>query len=183
MRSDVKRSMAALNNQPPDKKEIVSVRFFGQLKEDFIMMYGLTPFERRSLGLFDAMHELEKDFFGDTWAGTNLRSRSFSTDIKDEGDKYVLEAELPGFAKEDISIDITGDTLTLSAERGSETNEDEGKNYIRRERVYGSYRRSFNISGVDSDAVGAEYKDGVLTVSMPKKEPKAPSSRRLEIKG
>ena len=61
-------------------------------------MFGLTPFERKSYDLFNAFHDFENDFFGEN------ALQSFKTDIKDEGDKYVMEAELPGFDKDDIKL-------------------------------------------------------------------------------
>lgn len=141
-------------------------------------MFGLTPFERKGYDLFDAFHDFENDFFGAKTPFASCR-----TDIKDEGDKYVMEAELPGFEKEDIKLDINGNMLTLSAEHNTESEEkDEKGKYIRRERSCGSYQRSFDISGVDAANIGAEYKNGILSVSLPKKAEEVPQSRRLEIK-
>lgn len=141
-------------------------------------MFGLTPFERKSFDLFDAFHDFEKDFFTG-----NLPMNSCKTDIRDDGDKYVMEAELPGFEKEDIKLDINGNYLVLSAEHKTES-EDKKKdgNYIRRERSYGSYQRSFDVSAVKTDEISAEYKNGVLTVVLPKKTETAPETKRLEIK-
>ena len=65
-------------------------------------MYALTPFERNSFDLFNAFNDFDKDFFG------RYTTPRFKTDLRDEGDKYVMEAELPGFDKEDITLDITG---------------------------------------------------------------------------
>lgn len=143
-------------------------------------MFELSPFvQRRSIWSYDPFREMEnigKDFFG---RGENMR---FRADIKDVGNAYELEAELPGFAKENISIDIEGDYLTVSAER-SETKEEKNDKggYIRRERYCGSFSRSFDISGVDAQNIAAAYKDGVLKLTMPKKEAKLPASRKLEI--
>lgn len=138
-------------------------------------MYGLTPFERKSYDLFNAFHDFENDFFG----GTSMQS--FKTDIKDEGDKYVMEAELPGFEKEDIKLDISGNDLVLTAEHKAET-EDKQDKYIRRERTYGSYQRSFDLTGIDAEKIDAEYKNGILTLNLPKMQETAPATRRLEIK-
>lgn len=141
-------------------------------------MFGLTPFERKSYDLFNAFHDFEKDFFGN-----ETSFNSCKTDIKDKGDKYVLEAELPGFDKQDISLDIDGGFLTLTAEHSSENEEkDNDGKYIRRERSYGSYRRSFDISNVNADKIDAEYKNGILTVALPKKEIAPPETKRLEIR-
>lgn len=141
-------------------------------------MYGLTPFERKSYDLFNAFHDFEKDFFGNAPSFNSCK-----TDVRDDGSKFVLEAELPGFDKQDINLDINDGFLTLTAERCSENEEkDKGGKYIRRERSYGSYRRSFDISNVNADAIDAEYKNGILTVNLPKKEIAPPTSKRLEIK-
>ena len=106
----------------------------------------------------------------------------FRTDIKKVDGSYVLEAELPGFKKEDINIDIDKDCLTISAERKSEEKEDKGDNgFVRRERYYGAYTRSFNVSEIDVEGIKAAYENGVLTLTMPKKAPVKPESKHLEI--
>ena len=105
------------------------------------------------------------------------------TDVRETDDAYEVDIDLPGFKKEDINIDIDKDCLTISAERKSEEKEDKGDNgFVRRERYYGSFSRSFNIKGIDTDAITAEYNDGVLTLTMPEKTPEVPAARRLEIK-
>ena len=139
-------------------------------------MFALTPFEKRSYDLFNAFHDFEDDFF------KSQQLRSFKTDIRDDGDKFVLEAELPGFEKEDIRLDITGDTLTLSAEHKTETEDTKKDNYIRRERTFGSYQRSFDLTGIDTDKIEAEYKNGILELTLPKMTEQKPETRRLEIK-
>jgi HSP20 family protein len=140
--------------------------------EELIMMNFITPWERNTMSLFD---DFEKDLFSMT------RSQSFKTDIKDEGDKYVLEAEMPGIPKDDIKIDINGDTLTIAAEHEESKEEKDDKKYIRRERTFGSFTRSYDISGISAENISADYKDGVLILNMPKKAPEVPSSRRLTI--
>lgn len=139
-------------------------------------MYGLTPFERKSFDLFNAFHDFENDFFG------GMAPAAFKTDIKDEGDKYLMEAELPGFEKSDIKLDISGDTLTLSAEHSDSSEKKDGDNYVCRERSYGSYQRSFDISGIDADKIDAEYKNGILYMTMPKKQKAQPEIKRLEVR-
>ena len=139
-------------------------------------MFALTPFEKRSYDLFNAFHDFEDDFF------KSQQLRSFKTDIRDDGDKFVLEAELPGFDKQDIKLDITGDTLTLSAEHKAETEDKNKDNYIRRERTFGSYQRSFDLTGINTDKIDAEYKNGILELTLPKLAETKPETRRLEIK-
>ena len=140
-------------------------------------MYAMTPFGKRDYDLFDMFDDFDRSFFAPVSDNKRIR-----TDIRDEGDKLILEAELPGFAKEDINIDITDNMLTLSAEHStqSEDKDKEGK-YIRRERSYGSYKRSFDLTGIDPEGITAEYKSGILTLDLPKHQQEQPKSRRLEI--
>ena len=142
-------------------------------------MFELTPFGYRRVSAYNPFRELE-EMSRSFWNDTELTA--FRTDIKQQDGHDILEAELPGFKKEDISIDIDKDCLTISAEHKSEENEDDkDKGFIRRERYYGSYSRSFNIKGIDADAISASYNDGVLTLTMPEKTPEIPAARRLEI--
>ena len=129
---------------------------------------------------WDPFSDMEKRFFNDSTP--DRRPAAFGTDITDEGTYFELKADLPGFRKEDIHLNLDGDTLTITAERHSryEQREHQGK-YIRCERSYGSYSRSFNIKGIDADAISASYNDGVLTLTMPEKTPEIPAARRLEI--
>ena len=144
-------------------------------------MFELIPFGGHRVFAYDpfrAFDEMERSFFGES-RGNALSA--FRTDVVDTGDAYKLDAELPGFKKEDIKIDVENDVLTISAER--KLNNDESKpNFVKRERFYGSYSRSFDVSGIEVDQIEAAYNDGVLTLTMPKKVETAPASRRLEIK-
>lgn len=146
-------------------------------------MFELIPFDRtvRRIASFDPFRELdnmERTFFGNT----DIVS-AFRTDVSDTGDAFKLEAELPGFNKDDIKIDIENDCLTISAERKLDTtDEDKKTNFVKRERFYGSYSRSFDVTGIDVDAIEASYTDGVLTLTLPKQKEVIPASRRLEIK-
>lgn len=146
-------------------------------------MFELIPFDRtiRRMATFDPFREmdnLERSFFGEG----NVVS-AFRADVSDTGDAFKLEAELPGFSKDDLKIDIENDCLTISAERKLDTtDEDKKTNFIKRERFYGSYSRSFDVTGIDVDGIDASYTDGVLTLTLPKKKEVVPASRRLEIK-
>ena len=84
--------------------------------------------------------------------------------------------------KEDIAVDIDGDCLTISAQRDSQREEkNEQEQYVRRERSYGSYRRSFDISNVKSEEISGSYENGVLKLVLPKRSPTGSASRRLDI--
>ena len=143
-------------------------------------MFELIPFDRsfRRMANFDPFREMEnmeRSFFG----SGNVVS-AFRTDVSDTGDAFVLECELPGFKKEDIGIDIENDCLTIAVERKLDE-ESKKPNFVKRERFYGSFSRSFDVTGINTDAIEAKYLDGILTLTLPKKVETAPASRRLEI--
>lgn len=149
-------------------------------------MFELRPYTHKNTGLYNPfreMDELERSFFGNPFGFFGNDSLAeFKTDIKDEGDHYELEADLPGFDKKDIHLDVNGDVLTVSAERHSEHEEKDKKGkYVRCERSYGSYSRQFDLGGVKADEITAKYDNGVLHLTMPKKTEEIPQSRRLEI--
>ena len=145
-------------------------------------MFEIMPFDRKSYRMrtfdpFREMQEMERAFWG-----TPEVSTSFRTDISETNDAYLLEAELPGFHKEDIKVDIDDDTLSIKAEHSAENDEkNDAGEYIRRERYYGSYSRSFNVSEINVEGITAAYENGVLKLNMPKKAPVVPESRHLEI--
>ena len=142
-------------------------------------MFELMPFGSRRVSYYDpfrAMEEMSRRF----WDSDEMTG--FRTDITEKDGNFILEAELPGFDKDDIRIDLEKDRLTISAERSSDKEDkDDERSYVRRERFYGSYSRSFNVSGIDTDAITASYDNGVLKLTMPRKTPEVPASRRLEI--
>lgn len=141
-------------------------------------MMNLVPYRRRN-DIFNPFRELE-EFERSLFAPETFTS--FRTDIEDEGSKLVLSADLPGFRKEDIHIDIEGDRLTINAERHSNYENQDGRgNYLRCERSYGSYSRSFSLKGIEADSISAAYENGVLKLELPKQQENKPESRRLEI--
>lgn len=149
-------------------------------------MFGLTR-RNQDMTTFNPwreMEEFEKAFFSNPF-GSFFNApalNQFRTDVTDEGDHYLLETDLPGFEKKDITLDIHDDMLTIRAERKSKVEEKDKKDkVIRMERSYGSYQRSFDISGVDADQIKAKYTDGVLRLTLPKLERTLPQGRRLEI--
>ena len=94
-------------------------------------------------------------------------------------DEYVFQAELPGWTRDQVSINFENQTLTLSGQR--ELLNDDGRRYHRVEGFYGQFTRSFTVPGsVDFNQVGAELKDGVLTIHLPKREEAKP--RQIEVK-
>ena len=90
-------------------------------------------------------------------------------DIYEKDNVYHIEADIPGFDKNDISIEFDKGTLNITAEK-SEEEHDEEKNYIRRERTfYGKYQRSFYLGDVDEENIKASFDKGTLTISVPKR--------------
>lgn len=128
-------------------------------------MFDLVPFKRDTNDILSFFDEMEKNFMRNF--GSPLSA--FKTDIVDKGDKYVLEADLPGFNKEDIDIHVDENRLVITAKHN--VNKEESKdNYIRRERRFGTFTRSFDVSDVKTDEIKADYKNGVLTLDLPKKD-------------
>lgn len=140
-------------------------------------MFNLMPYVyRREVNPFRELEKMERELFSAT------RSFGFKTDITDKGDSYLLEAELPGFNKEDIRVNIEDGRMTIIAER-SESKEDKNENgeIVHRERYSGKFMRSFDVSEVKEDEITASYKDGILELSMPKRQEESPKVRTLEI--
>jgi HSP20 family protein len=133
-----------------------------------------TIFEPTGPLFFDRVFH---DFFGN---GFN-QFDNFNTDVIDKGDSYLLQAELPGFQKEDIKIDLDKETLTISASHNEEKKE-KRDNYVRQERRYSSYCRSFHIPGINKENISASYQNGVLEISLPKENVMIEEAKRIEIK-
>ena len=141
-------------------------------------MFGMIPFDRSDNNIFDLFDNFEKQFFNNT----NASLPAFRTDIRDAGDKFILEAELPGFNKEDIKLDVKDGILTITAEHKEQNDQkDEKGSYIRRERRYGSFTRSFDITGIDEGSITASYQNGILELNLPKAVPVVPETRRIAI--
>ena len=100
-------------------------------------------------------------------AGTDL---SIKVDVKEDDRSYTVRADIPGVKKEDIQVDVEGNMVSLRAEAKQEKEEKKGEKVIYSERSYGMVSRSFSLPAeVDSKGAKAEYKDGVLNLTLPKK--------------
>lgn len=101
-------------------------------------------------------------------------------DIHEDSNNIYLKAELPGIKKDELNIAVEGDTLTIKGEKKHESEVKEEQFHVM-ERTYGSFSRSFSLpTNVDSSKVRADYKDGVLTLTLPKKEESKP--KKIEVK-
>ncbi len=122
----------------------------------------------------DLRREFDRKFWGPLipFGDESLAVREPLVDLADAGGEYVLRADLPGVAKEDLDLRVTPDGIELSAESRDEREENE-KDYTYRERTYRSFRRNLAFpEEVLADHVRANLKDGVLEVRLPKKEPR-----------
>jgi len=138
---------------------------------------GLVPFGRRDLFDFDW-----DEFFTFPAVGTffPIESRGIRVDVKDQGSDIFVEAELPGFDKDEIEITLRDNYLTIQAERKQEVNE-EKEGFIRKERSYGKLQRTVTIPyEINPDAVEAKYQAGVLKIKLPKVASKQ-SGRKIDI--
>ncbi len=127
--------------------------------------------------LFDRTTSANSDAVGSEESGPRVWAPA--VDVSETEREIVLHAELPGLRREDIDIQLTGDTLTLRGERQLATAQ-RGENYHRIERQYGVFQRTFQIEmPIDIAAVSASYEEGVLTVRLPKQE--LIKSRRIDI--
>lgn len=148
-------------------------------------MFGLVPY-RRGLGLRknDSVWDIGSmvdDFFNDSLIPTFLTPvNPMRADIKETENEYIVDVEVPGVNKEDIKLELKDDVLSICVEKNEEI-EEEGKEYIRRERRYGSCTRSFYVPEIKHEDVKAKYNNGVLTVTLPKVAEIKDKERKIEI--
>jgi HSP20 family protein len=117
---------------------------------------------------FDDLFERMSRGFGGMDAGV-AGAHTVDVDVEDAGDEVVVAADLPGFDREDIDVSVSGHTLTLRADRDHESHDEHEGLYVRRERRHESLSRSLSLpADVDEGAAVASYRNGVLTVRLPK---------------
>lgn len=119
------------------------------------------------------------EFFNDEFFLPTL-SRSNALDVYQENDNYIVEVDLPGFTKEDISIAYNNDLLTIRAQHAEETS-DESKKYVYRSRSRSLFTRQIRFSNINSDAIEAKYDNGVLKVTLPCKQ-NTVNTKQIEVK-
>ena len=132
----------------------------------------------------DSFDQMFDNAFKNFWSNNELATfDAFKTDVIDQGDNYLLQAELPGFDKSDINIDLKDNLLTISASHKEEKDEEDKNKYIRKERYYSSYSRSFRVNDVEAGDIDASYNNGILEVKFPKKELAAKEEiQKIEVK-
>lgn len=107
---------------------------------------------------------------------------SFKTDIIEQDEAYVVEAELPGMSRDNIELDFKDNVLSISAKQETAKDEsDEERNYIRRERSTRSFSRQFILQDIDEDNIKARFDNGILEVTLPKQNPTPKTSKKIDI--
>ena len=129
------------------------------------------------------LSRLFNDFFGRVSQEQNLTTWAPAVDIFEGQHELVVKADLPDIKPEELDIRVESNILTIRGERKFEKKVDE-KNYLRVERAYGSFSRSFSLANtMNSEAIKADYKDGVLTLSIPKREEAKPKQIKVNVGG
>lgn len=149
------------------------------------MAYRLVPWHTRSGGtcgtLRKEMDHLLERFMGADSGGTASQFFAPETNLAETDEGYEITVDLPGLKSEDFNLEFSDGQLWITGERQQEK-EEKGKTYHRVERSYGQFRRGISLgTDVDAEKIGATYKDGVLTVLVPKAEAVLP--RKIEVKG
>jgi len=136
--------------------------------------------------LFGIQREMNRMFDG-FFRGTHdedytLASWTPAVDIVEHDDEYFVKVELPGVNKDDVKLTLENNILTIRGEKKQEK-ETKKENYHRVERSYGAFQRSFTLpSAIKADRIDASYKDGILTVSLPKAEEAKPKQIEVKVK-
>ncbi|GET26320.1 Hsp20/alpha crystallin family protein [Prolixibacter sp. NT017] len=128
--------------------------------------------------MFPSVPSFFDNFFSRDWMDwtnsnfADIDSTLPAVNVKESDDDYVIEVAAPGLSKDDFKIDLDNNRLTISSEKQEENKTDEEGKYTQREFRYQAFQRTFHLPGnvVDSDKIAAKYKDGILCVTLPKRE-------------
>lgn len=147
-------------------------------------MAALIPFNKKNSNSlstgFDEFNNMLDDFFADGWPfRRSLLADTFKVDVQEKDKEYIVEAELPGVKKDDVSLDYDEGRLSISV-KGSEESEEKKKNYIHKERRYSSAARSVYLENANPDGISAKLEDGILYITVPKQE-RPDNSKHISI--
>ena len=140
----------------------------------------LVP-RRNNFDLFDNF--FEDDFFHHP--APRKEHQLMKTDVRETNDKFIVDIDLPGYEKENISLSLNNGYLEINAKTEKETNENDEEKYIRRERYVGECSRSFFVGeDTDYEDIDAEFKNGILTIEIKKKvnEEESDEPKQIEIR-
>ena len=146
------------------------------------MRTAISRFEPfRGLSLQDQFNRLFNESFDRSWDEASLTTWAPAVDIFETEQELVVKADLPDIKPEELDIRVENNILTIRGERQFEKKVEE-KNYLRVERSYGSFSRSFSLANtVKTEAIKAEYKNGVLTLTVPKREEAKPKQIKVNV--
>jgi HSP20 family protein len=143
-------------------------------------MRTLTPF-RGVTTLQDQINRLFSDAFERTEGESNLTAWAPAVDINENGHELVVKADLPGIDPKDLDIRVENNVLTIRGERKFEKKAEQD-NYLRVERTYGAFSRSFSLANtVNPEGIKADYQNGVLTLVIPKREEAKPKQIKVNV--
>ncbi|UZQ48599.1 heat shock protein Hsp18 [Clostridium kluyveri] len=147
-------------------------------------MFDMVPFRKNnSIRRGDDAENFFNSFFNNDFLtpfNMNLFNNGLKVDLKETDTSYLIEADLPGIKKDAIDLNFDNNYLTISAKR-DDTIEDNKENFIRRERRYGEFKRSFYIDNVDEKNITASFEEGVLKIELPKLEKGKGTNNKIEI--
>lgn len=136
-------------------------------------MAGLVPFNKKSTDItspgFNGFQNMLDDFFAESWPfRRSLIADTFKIDVQDNKTEYLVEAELPGVEKKDVSVSLNEGRLNIAVNK-EENIEEKDKNYIHKERRVSSMSRNIFLADADAAGIKAKLDNGVLCITIPKK--------------
>jgi HSP20 family protein len=147
-------------------------------------MFNMVPFKNSGMvrrGNPWNIDSIFENFFNDSMFQTFFPNNGLmKVDIKENDREFVIEADIPGAKKDEINLEIDENKLTISVNHNEEIKEEE-ENYIRRERRNSSMARTFAIDNIVADKAKAKFENGVLTITLPKREPHIRRNKRIAI--
>ena len=146
-------------------------------------MFDLVPFRKNNIGLrrpnsFEGM--LDSFFNDDFFNGFPTFSNGFNVDLRETDSQYIVEADLPGVNKDSLNLYYENNYLTICAKRENVL-EDNSSGYVRREKSYGEFKRSFYVDNIDENSIDASFNNGVLNITMNKLNKDNPNRRSIDI--
>lgn len=123
---------------------------------------------------------IPKLYFDDSISSFLDSDSKMKCDIYEKDNKYFVEIDLPGFNKNEISVECEKGNLLIKAKKEEKLDKEDDRNYIRRERVYNEYSRSFYLGDIEEDEINAKFDGGTLTIVIPKKQ-EIETKKQIEI--
>ena len=143
----------------------------------------LVKWTPRPMTVFDEVDNMINTVFNRDWNLEPIQSTKWNpaVDVKETDNSFLISADIPGLAKKDISIEVSDDVLSITGERTEDKVEDSDL-YHYRERSKGAFTRSFHLpESVDEKKISANFKDGILSIDLPKKKVIEPKSRKIKV--